>query len=154
KEAEVREARAAYFPKLALRSAVGANIGEIRIEHEPYQGVSDLQYSAGLHLEWDLFEGFERRNKLSLAESRQREAQHELDHAKDKAVREVWKAYHDAKVALAKQRAAAALLDASQKAWDATIESHKNGLATFPDVREAQRNLTSARALEQAARAE
>jgi outer membrane protein TolC len=69
-------------------------------------------------------------------------------------VREVWKAYNDTKVALAKQQAAAALLAASEKAWDATLESYKHGLATFPDVRESQRDLARARKLGQAARAE
>jgi hypothetical protein len=63
----------------------------------------------------------------------------QLEHAKDKAVREVWKAYDDTKVAMAKQLAATALLDASEKAWAATLESYRNGLVTFPDVRESER---------------
>jgi outer membrane protein TolC len=154
KEAAVREARATYWPRLAIRSDVGGNIGELSVEDSPYQSVADLQYSAGLRFDWDLFEGFERRNKLRLAESLQKEAEDELEHAKEKAVRQVWTAYNDAKVALTKERAAAALLAASEKAWAATSESYKHGLATFPDVREAQRSLARARALEQAARAE
>jgi outer membrane protein TolC len=113
-----------------------------------------MLYDAGLRFEWALFEGFERRNKLHLAESQQQEAENELDRAKDKAVREVWKAYNDTKVALAKHRAAAALLAASDKAWAATLESYQHGLATFPDVRESQRSLAQARTLDQAARAE
>jgi hypothetical protein len=44
-----------------------------------------------------LFDGFERRNRVYLAESMQRETEDDLDHAKDKAVREVWKAYDDTK---------------------------------------------------------
>ncbi len=131
-EAAVREARAQYWPRLAVRSEVGGNIGELSVENSPYQGVSDLQYGAGLRFELDLFEGFERRNKLKLAESRQKEAEDELEHAKEKAVRQVWTAYDDAKVALSKQRAAAALLAASEKAWAATFESYRHGLATFP----------------------
>jgi outer membrane protein len=154
KEAAVREAHAHYWPRLAARSDVGGNIGELSVENSPYQGVSDLQYSAGFRFDWDLFEGFERRNKLKLAQSQQKEAEDELKHAKEKAVRQVWSAYNDSKVALAKQRAAAALLAASEKAWAATFESYKHGLATFPDVRESQRSLARARALEQAARAE
>jgi outer membrane protein len=82
------------------------------------------------------------------------ESADELEHAKGAAVREVWKAYNDTKVALAKQQAAAALLTASEKAWDATLDSYKHGLATFPDVRESQRDLARARTLDQAARAE
>jgi outer membrane protein len=137
-----------------VRSAVGANIGQLKVEDSPYQGVHELQYDAGLRLEWTLFDGFERRNKVHLAESTRREAEGELDHAKDEAVREVWKAYNDAKVALEKQKAAAALLSASEESWKATFESYQHGLATFPDVREAQRSLASARTLDQATRAE
>jgi len=137
-----------------VRTAVGGNIGELKVEDSPYQSVSDLQYDAGFRLEWTLFDGFERRNKVSLAESLRKEAGEELEHQKDKAVREVWKAYNDTKVALAKQQAAAALLTASEKAWDATFESYRHGLATFPDVRESQRDLARARKLGQAARAE
>jgi outer membrane protein len=154
KEAELRKARADFWPRLLLRTAVAGNIGELKVENSSYQGVSDLQYDAGFRLEWPLFEGFERRNKVSLTESQRKEAEDELEHEKDKAVREVWKAYNDTKVAMAKQQAAAALLAASEKAWDATFESYRHGLATFPDVRESQRDLARARKLGQAARAE
>jgi len=154
KEAEVRRARADYWPKLAARTAVAGNIGELKVENSAYQGVHELQYDAGFRFEWSLFEGFERRNKVHLAESMQHEAENELEHAKDKAVREVWKAYDDTKVALVKHQAAEALLAASEKAWAATLESYQHGLATFPDVRESERNLARARTLDQAARAE
>jgi outer membrane protein TolC len=154
KEAEVRKARADYWPRLAARAAVAANIGQLKVEDSAYQGVQELQYDAGFRFDWALFEGFERRNKLHLAESMQQEAEDELEHAKDKAVREVWKAYDDAKVALVKHQAAAALLAASEKAWAATLDSYQHGLATFPDVRESERNLARARTLDQAARAE
>ena len=110
KEAEVRKARADYWPRLAARAAVAGNIGQLRVNNSPYESVDDLIYDAGLRFEWTLFEGFERRNKVHLAESQQQEAEDELEHAKDKAVREVWKAYNDTKVALAKQQAAGALL--------------------------------------------
>ena len=132
-----------------------AELGLFEVGVDPVRvGVHELQYDAGLRLEWTLFDGFERRNKVRLAESTRKEAEGELDHTKDKAVREVWKAYNDAKVALEKQKAAAALLSASEESWKATFESYRNGLATFPDVREAQRSLASARTLDQATRAE
>jgi len=151
--AAVRGARAEFWPRLAARGDVGGNLGQLSVERSPYQGVSEEQYSVGLRFEWELFEGFERRNKVKLAESRQRAAESQLAHAREKTVREVWKAYNDAKVAVAKERAASALLAASEKSWSATIESYQHGLATFPDVRSAQQSLAQARALEQAARA-
>src|SRR5207245_1604770 len=140
KEAEVRKARADYWPRLVARSAVAGNIGRLKIDDGAYQSVHDLQYDAGFRFEWSLFEGFERRNKVHLAESMQHEAEDELEDAKDKAVRAVWKTYDDTKVALAKHQAAAALLAASEKAWAATLESYQHGLATFPAVRESKRN--------------
>jgi outer membrane protein TolC len=154
KEAEVHAARADFWPRLAVRSAVGGNIGALKIDDSPYQNVHGLLYDGGFRFEWSLFEGFERRNRVHLAESQHHEAEDQLEHAKDAAVREVWKAYNDTKVALAKQQAAAALLTASEKAWDATLDSYKHGLATFPDVRESQRDLARARTLDQSARAE
>jgi len=154
KEAEIRKARADYWPKFAIRSAVAGNIGQLRVNDSPYQGVAGLQYDAGFRFEWTLFNGFERRNNVRLAESQQHEAEDELDHAKDSAVREVWKAYNDTKVALVKQQAAAALLTAAEKAWEATLDSYKHGLATFPDVRESERDLARARTLDQSTRAE
>jgi len=154
KEAAVGKARADFWPRLAVRSAVGGNIGRLSVENSPHQGVHELLYDAGLRLELDLFDGFQRRNNLDLARSGRKEAENELEHAKEKAVRQVWKAYDDSKVALTKQRAAEALLSAADKATAASLESYKNGLSTFPDVREAERNLVRARTLEQSARAE
>src|SRR5262249_11957625 len=152
--AAVRGAHADYWPRLAARGEYGGNLGELAIDHGSYQSVSEYQYTVGLRFEWDLFEGFERRNKVKLAQSRQQEAEHELAHAREKTVRQVWKADNDSKVALAKERAAAALLAASEKSWSATLESYQHGLATFPDLRSAEHSLAQARALEQAARAE
>ena len=153
KEAEVRGARADFYPKLGVRAATGRNIGQISILGGPYDTVNAQQWDAGLRFEWTLFEGFERRNRLSLAESAQRVATDELTLARDKAVREVWKAYNDTKVALARQQAGAALLAASEKSWTATLSSYEHGLATYPDVRDAQRNLARARTLDTEARA-
>jgi len=154
KEAEVRGARADFYPKLGVRAATGRNIGRVSILGGPYDTVDAQQWDAGLRFEWTLFEGFERRNRLSLAESAQLVASDELTLARDKAVRDVWKAYNDAKVALARQQAGAALLAASEKSWTATLSSYEHGLATYPDVREAQRNLARARTLDTEARAQ
>jgi outer membrane protein TolC len=76
-----------------------------------------------------------------------RGAQNELAGARDSAVREVWKAYTDFKIAFRKQDSAAKLVTASQNAFDAVLESYKNGLGTYPEIVSAQRNLASARSV-------
>ncbi|MCW5892632.1 MAG: TolC family protein [bacterium] len=154
KEAEVRGARADFFPKLGVRAATGRNLGRVSVLGGPYDTVDAQQWDAGLRLEWTLFEGFERRNRLSLAESARRAAADELTLARDKAVREVWKAYQEVKVAIARQQAGAALLAASEKSWSAVLSSYDHGLATYPDLREADRNLARARMLDTQARAQ
>ena len=75
----MRKARADYWPTLAARAAVGGNIGELKVEDSAYQGVHELLYDAGFRFEWALFDGFERRNKVRLAESTQRQASAELE---------------------------------------------------------------------------
>ncbi len=59
----------------------------------------------------------------------------------------VWKAYTDFKTALRKQDSAAKLVIASQNAFDAVLESYKQGLSTYPEIVSAERNLASARSV-------
>jgi outer membrane protein TolC len=59
----------------------------------------------------------------------------------------VWKAYTDFKTALRKQDSAAKLVIASQNAFDAVLESYKQGLSTYPEIASAERNLASARSV-------
>jgi outer membrane protein TolC len=56
----------------------------------------------------------------------------------------VWKAYTNYKTALKKQDAAEKLLTASKSAFDAVLESYKQGLSTYPEVVSTERNLTAA----------
>jgi outer membrane protein TolC len=59
----------------------------------------------------------------------------------------VSKAYTDFKTALRKQESAVKLVTASQNAFEAVLESYKNGLSTYPEIVSAQRNLASARSV-------
>ena len=58
-----------------------------------------------------------------------------------------WKAYTDFMTALRKQDSAAKLVIASQNAFDAVLESYKQGLSTYPEIVSAERNLASARSV-------
>jgi outer membrane protein TolC len=84
---------------------------------------------------------------MEMAEAELHGAENELAGARDSAVRDVWKAYTDFKTALRKQESAAKLVTASQNAFDAVLESYKNGLSTYPEIISAQRNLASARSV-------
>jgi outer membrane protein TolC len=144
-QAAVREAHAAYYPKVSLDVGAGWQKLDISAFDSPYFGNSKPVYSAGLGIELPIFDGFLRRDNLRIAEAQRRAAESDLTDTRDNAVEEVIKAYNDLTTALRKQDAAEVLLSAAQTAFDATLESYKNGLGTYVNVEVAQRNLATAK---------
>src|SRR6266513_1695510 len=140
----VRKVRAEYYPKVAIDAHVTETELDVSIANSPYFGDHRPTYGVFLTARVPIFDGFGRRHKMEMAEAELHGAENELAGARDSAVREVWKAYTDFKTALRKQDSAAKLVTASQNAFDAVLESDKNGLSIYPEVVSAQRNLTSA----------
>ncbi len=147
REAEVRKARADFYPKVAIDAHVGRLELDVSVADSDYFGDNHTVYGAGISVEVPIFDGFERRQKLRMAEADLRAAESELSGARDAAVREVWKAFTDFKTALRKQDAAAKLLTAAENAYAAVLESYDHGLSTYVEVVNAQRNVTAARSV-------
>jgi outer membrane protein TolC len=145
KQNEIRRVRAEYYPKVAIDAHVSVTELDVSIGGSKYFGDNKPTFGAFLTASVPIFDGFARRHKMEMAEAEWRGAENELAGARDSAVREVWKAYTDFKTALRKQDSAAKLVTASQNAFDAVLESYKNGLGTYPEIVSAQRNLSSAR---------
>src|SRR4030095_13781038 len=112
KEAEVRRARADYYPKVALDAHVGRLRLDVSVADSDYFGDDHTVYGATIAIEMPIFEGFARRAKMRVAESELRAAERELEQARDEVVREVWKAYTDFKTALRKRDSVTKLLTA------------------------------------------
>jgi len=153
-QAKVREIRAEYYPKISLDADAGYSQLDVNAYDSPYVGNSKPNYAAGLSLKWPLFEGFARRDRVRIAESELKAAAGELADTRDNAVQEVMKAYVDLQTALRKQDASEVLLASAQSAFDASLEAYKQGLGTYVDVANAQRNLAAARSTVVAARSE
>jgi outer membrane protein len=147
KEDEIRRIRAEYFPKVALDAHVSSTNLEVSIQGSDFFGDTHSTYGGFITATVPIFDGFERQHKMEMAKADLSGAENELAGARDAAVREVWKAYTDFKTALRKQVSAAKLVTASQNAFDAVLESYKNGLSTYPEILNAQRNLTAARSV-------
>jgi len=147
KEDEVRKVRAEYFPKVAVAGHASETELDVSIANSKYFGDTRPTFGAFLTVELPIFDGFARDRQLDMAKAELRAAENELAGARDAAVREVWKAYTDFKTALRKQESASKLVTASQDAFDAVLESYKNGLSTYPEIVSAQRNLASARSV-------
>ena len=92
-----------------------------------------------------IFEGGATRRRVELADAERRLAQDEVTVARDRAVSEVWTAYTDVRLAVRRLDTAAALVEASQKSYDATLESYRQGLETLTNLLVARRELSHAR---------
>ncbi len=147
KEDGIHKVRAEYYPKVAVDAHVTETELDVSIAHSPYFGDHRPTYGVFLTTSVPVFDGFARDRQMDMAKAELRGAENELAGARDSAVREVWKAYTDFKTALRKQDSAGKLVTASQNAFDAVLESYKNGLSTYPEIVSAQRNLASARSV-------
>src|SRR6266850_6126801 len=147
RQAGVKKARAAYYPKVSL----GANAGwaelDVSVKGSRYFGGNEPVYGAGVAFELPIFDGFARRKKLHIAESELRAAEDELAHTRDSVIREVWKARTDFETALRKQDSATKLVTAAESAFAASLDAYQHGLGTYVDVANAQRNVTASRSV-------
>ena len=152
KEAEMRRARAGYFPTLSLVSNVNTLAGRALVTGGNHStgwfSAAEPSFGVGLALEWNLFEGGATNRRVELAEAERRAAEDEVTAARDQAIREVWKAYTDVRLAIRRLDVAAALVDASRKTYEAMLESYRHGLTTLIDLLAVRRELSRARFVE------
>jgi outer membrane protein TolC len=152
KDAEVRRARAAYFPTLSVISNVDTLAGRVKITggNQPtgWFSAAEPSYGVGLAFHWNIFEGGATRRRIELAEAERRAAEDEVTAARDKAIRDVWKAYTDVRLAVRRLDVAAALVDASQKSYESMLASYRRGLETLTNLLAARRELSRARFVE------
>jgi outer membrane protein len=152
KEAHVRRARAAYFPTLSVVGDYGTLAGRVRItggvKDTGWFSAAEPSYGIGLAIEWNIFEGGATRRRVELAEAERRAAEEHVAAARDKAINEIWKAYTDVRLAVRRLDVAAALLDASEKSYEAMLEGYRHGLETLTNLLAARRELSRARFVE------
>jgi outer membrane protein TolC len=111
-------------------------------------------WSAALEIEWRVFDGGERKNKLAAAESKHREAQHEMTEKRDEATREVWSAYISFRTAIRREQAAMALLESANASYSASLDAYRYGVRNLVDVVTAEKQLALARLSGVAARSD
>lgn len=151
---EVRAAKAEYRPTIGLSAMLAqtsiwptASYGELGSASKP-------TWSAGVSVEWRLFDGGARKNGVAEAESKQRQAKDELTEKRDQATREVWTAYIAFRTALRKEEAAVALLESATASYSASLEAYQFGVKNLIDVVTAEKQLAQARLSGVAARSQ
>jgi outer membrane protein TolC len=105
-----------------------------------------------LSLNWTIFDGGARKNRLAQAEAQIRRAEAQVDAARDQIANEVWTAYSNLNTAFLQREAATALLDAATQSYAAALESYNYGVRNLLDVTAAQKVLAQARSADILAR--
>ncbi len=151
-KARVEEAHAAYYPSLNFTATPTAQSLYGLQQQFPWGHTAGLVGGMAFKLNWTVFDGRARRNRLAQAEANVHEADAQIRVSRDQIANEVWAAYSDLNTALRQREAATALLEAAGRSYDAALESYNYGLRNLLDVTAAQRTLAQARSTDVLAR--
>jgi outer membrane protein len=151
-KARVKEARAAYYPSLNFTASPTAQSLYGLQQQFPWGQTAGLVGGMAFKLNWTVFDGGARRNRLAQAEANVHEAEAQIHVSRDQIANEVWAEYSDLNTALRQREAATALLEAADRSYDAALESYNYGLRNLLDVTAAQRTLAQARSTDVLAR--
>jgi outer membrane protein TolC len=113
---------------------------------------ADLDGGLALSLNWTVFDGGARRNRVKQAEAEIREAESQVNAVSDSIEDEVWTAYSNLNTAFRQREAATALLNSAAQSYAAALESYDYGVRNLLDVTAAQKLLAQARSADILAR--
>jgi outer membrane protein len=150
--AQRKEARAAYYPSLNLSASPTAESLNLLQKNLPSGHIADLAGGVALSLNWTVFDGGARKNRLAQAEAQIRRAEAQVDAVRDQIENEVWTAYSNLNTAFRQREAATALLDAASQSYAAALESYDYGVRNLLDVTASQKVLAQARSADILAR--
>ncbi|HEY4647901.1 MAG TPA: TolC family protein [Gemmatimonadales bacterium] len=150
--ARVKEARAASYPALSLDAspAIASLYGVQR--PAPWEHTTDLVGGVSLSLEWPVFDGGARRNRLAQARADVGAAEAQTSGLRNQIGDEVWTAYANLTTAFRQRLAATTLLESADQSYASALEAYNYGLRNLLDVTAAQRTLAQARSAEVLAR--
>ena len=151
-EAERKEARAAYYPSLNFRASPSVQTLFAQQQTLPWGHTTDLTGGLALSLNWTVFDGGARRNRLMQAEAGTREAEAQVSATRDDIEDEVWNAYSNLNTAFRQREAATALLTSATQSYAAALDSYRYGVRNLLDVTAAQKVLAQARSADILAR--
>jgi outer membrane protein TolC len=151
-QAERQQARAAFYPSLTLTANPTAQSLYILQQTLPWGHTVALTGGLWLTLNWTVFDGGARRNRLAQAEADIREAEARATVVRDQIEDQVWTAYSNLNIAFRQREAATALMTAATESYSAALESYNYGVRNLLDVTNTQKVLAQARSTDILAR--
>ena len=126
--------RRSYYPVIELAGQAYQNIGSLSSDGGPSSNINRPGQSIFLSFSVPLFDGGMRRNRISMADAKAREAQEQLAAARDSASQQVVRAYNGLVTSLAEYEAATVFSQAAHTAYDAALRSYRQGVGTYTDL--------------------
>lgn len=140
-EADVRAARAALWPEIS----VGGSGSYYRYTGGSYVDNPQEQYGIGVILNWNIFDGFNRRYAITRAEEELRAQRETLRQAELQVVSDIWTAYYAYRSSLRQVEATESAVTAQEQAYEAIKTGYASGINSLLDLLTSQQNLDTAR---------
>lgn len=150
--ASIKQAKSSFFPSLSFDGDGGLARAYGQQDLLPGSYAQGEVWTAQLNLKWTLFDGAQREYRIAQANADKKAALAQIDSLRDQIADEVWAAYSNMQTALRQEKAAAALLTASQQSYEAAQEAYGYGVRNLLDVVSAQKALAVARSEDISAR--
>jgi OMF family outer membrane factor len=137
----IDSASGSYLPEISLQGSYG-----YRQRDTGLPPLSGDEWTAGVFLEWSLFEGGITRAQVAKARARYREVEWNDKAIRDQVRVDLSQALGDMRTALASIRSSKRLVEAQDEAYKSTVEFYKRGKATYIEVLSSETDLTQAKA--------
>lgn len=127
-----------YLPEISVQGAYGYRDRDV--------GGAGDEWTAGVFVEWSLFDGGLTRAQVGKARARFREVEWSDRAIRDQVQIDLSQAIGDLRTALASIRSSKRLVEAQEEAYKAILEFYKQGKATYLEVLMSETDLTQAKA--------
>ncbi len=151
-QAEQQQAQAAFRPALNVTANPTARSIYILQQAYPWGHTADLTGSLAFSLDWTVFDGGARRNRLKQAQDHIRQAKAQATATRDRIEDQVWTAHANLTTAFHQREAARELVNAATQSYSAALESYNYGVRNLLDVTNAQKVLAQAHSTDVLAR--
>lgn len=138
-DASLRSAYGAYLPEISLQGTFGRRDRDTAPHGED-------EWTAGVFLEWPLFEGWQTRGQTGKARARLRQMEWNEKAVTDQVRIDLSEAVGNVRTALAAVAASKKLSAAQEEAYKAAAAFYKQGRSTYIEALTAQAELTRAKA--------
>ena len=152
-EADLRSARASYYPTIGLEAQAYQNVGALSTQGSRYYSVNEPGANILLRLSLPLFDGGARDARDASAQSAVSAARDSLDQARDTVAQQVSDAHDALRTSFAEYTAALPLAVAARTAYDAALDSYRHGVGTYTDLANNEAALSQAQSEQEDAHA-